>query len=156
MNEEKIRSLVKQLGVKDNTHEEFAWLELKPLGVSLMPYFLECFPQAKKLQARRSILFHAIRFARINDEAFQLGLLGLNDRSSIVRYRACCVLAYSLRRDAIPFLEKLLNHLDLKTVADAKAAIDAISNQNHHYFLDRNHTGGIFWQVNDGDTPKLY
>jgi hypothetical protein len=41
----------------------------------------------------------------------------------------------------------LLGHSDAKTVEDAKAAIDAIQNGNHHNFVDRGHSGRIFWEV---------
>lgn len=98
-------------------------------------------------------MFRIIRYGRTSEVAFQLGLAGLCDRATIVRYRACGVLAYSLRRDALPHLEALLGHPDHKTVEDARAAIDAIKRKNHHYFVDRDHTDQIFWEVMDGNTP---
>ena len=30
-------------------------------------------------------------------------------------------------------------------MGDAKAAIDAIKHRNHHYFVDRKHSGRIQW-----------
>jgi hypothetical protein len=130
----------------------------RPLGSSFVLWarrsFLnlaEIYPNIRKLEGRRAVVFHAIRHARTTEAAFQLGVAALNDRASIVRYRACCILAYSLRRDAIPYLEKMLAHKDGKTAADALAAIDAIKCQNHHYFVDRDHSGRQFWRVNDGD-----
>jgi len=30
---------------------------------------------------------------------------------------------------------------------DARAAIDAIKSKHHNYFIDRDHTGHIFWEV---------
>jgi hypothetical protein len=68
-----------------------------------------------------------------------------------VRYRACGLLAYSLRADALPELEPLLGHRDQRTVEDARAAIDAIRSHNHHFFVDRGHSGRSFWEVNKGD-----
>jgi hypothetical protein len=106
------------------------------------------------LEGRRAILFHTIKHARTSEAAFQLGVAALADRASIVRYRACGVLAYSLRRDALPHLHALTAHKDQKTAGDARAAIDAIERQNHHYFVDRDHTGQTFWEVNEGDTPR--
>jgi hypothetical protein len=70
-----------------------------------------------------------------------------------VRYRGCCILAYSLRRDAVPALQQLLSHSDTKTADDAMAAIDAIKHRNHHYFVDRDHSGRMFWEVQPGDRP---
>jgi hypothetical protein len=59
--------------------------------------------------------------------------------------------AYSQRPEALSHLKVLLAHPDARTVEDAKAAIDAISSRNHHYFVDRGHSGRSFWQVNEGD-----
>jgi len=128
-------------------------VQLRPLGAAVVPYLAEFYPNAKMLEGRRAILYHAIRHSRTTEAAFQLGVAGLSDRASIVRYRGCCVLAYSLRHDAIPHLEVLLAHKDRKTAEDARAAIDAIKRNNHHYFVDRDHTGQMFWEVNEGDTP---
>jgi hypothetical protein len=151
MDESQIKELVRRLDTGDRSQEEAAWEQLRPLGASVVPYLAAIYPVMKKLEGRRAVVFHAIRHARTTEAAFQLGVLALNDRASIVRYRACGVLAYSLRRDAIPHLEKLLGHKDQKSVADARAAIDAIECQNHHYFVDRDHSGRSFWRVNDGD-----
>jgi len=150
MDENQIKELVRQLDTRQSAQEESAWERLRPLGASVVPYLAALYPEMK-LEGRRSAVFHAIRHARTTEAAFQLGLAALNDRASIVRYRACCILAYSLRADAIPHLEKLRSHKDQKTVEDAMAAIDAIKCQNHHYFVDRGHSGRQFWSVNEGD-----
>lgn len=117
----------------------------------MVPFLAECFPRTKKTQGRVALVFHAIRFARESHSAFELGVLALSDKATLVRYRACALCAYSLRDDAIPHLKLLLKHSDSKTVADAKAAIDAIRFRNHHYFVDRIHSCGTFWEVNPGD-----
>ena len=88
-----------------------------------------------------------------SEAAFRLGLAACGDKATLVRYRACGLLAYSLRADALPTLEAMLRHRDRRTAEDAAAAIDAIRSRNHHYFIDREHTGRIFWQVGDGITP---
>ena len=67
---------------------------------------------------------------------------------------ACEVLAYSLREDTIPFLEPLLQHPSARTRDEAAAAIDAIKHKNHHYYLDRTHSGNAFWVVNPEDDPS--
>jgi hypothetical protein len=151
MDPARIRQLVKQLDTAKARDEEEAWVQLKPLGKDVVPYLAEFYAQARKWQGRVSLLFHSIRHARTSEAAFQLGVDGLRDKATMVRYRACGLLAYSLREDAIPHLEELLCHPDSKTVADAKAAIDAIRQKNHHYFIDRTHSGRSFWDVNPGD-----
>lgn len=151
MDDHEARALVAAFDTKDNAARGAAWEKLRPLGERVLPFFEEFLPSARRLEARRNIAFHSIRFARTNDAAFRIGLATIRDRSSIVRYRGCCVLAYSLRRDALPHLRELLAHADSKTAEDAKAAVDAIENQNHHYFMDRGHSNRSFWHVTDAD-----
>jgi hypothetical protein len=151
MEEREIRHLIAALDTDEAGKAEKAWALLRPLGPAILPYFLEAFPKTKKWKGRVSLVFHSIRYGRSHPEAFELGVKALTDKSTLVRYRACGVLAYSLRKDALPHLEGLLGHPDKKTAEDAKAAIDAIRNKNHHYFIDRDHTGKVFWQVNEED-----
>ncbi|WP_156374673.1 hypothetical protein [Pseudorhodoferax sp. Leaf274] len=146
-----IREGVDKLQAKTVNGEEEAWAVLKPLGIEVVPYLLEAFPRFRRWQARTSLMYHAIRYARRSNEAFQLGLLGTKDKSTLVRYRACGLLAYSLRKDALTSLQQLLTHSDQRTVQDAVAAIDAIERQNHHLFIDRNHSGQSLWVVSDED-----
>ena len=148
MSEVEIKLLVSQMDTADSTVEEATWEKLRPLRECVVPYLLEFFPNAKKWQGRRTIVYHALKYARTSEAAFQLGIVAIKDKATMVRYRGCCVLAYSLRKDAIPHLTELLKHEDKKSVEDARAAIDAIKNQNHHYFRDRDHTGKIVWNVN--------
>ncbi len=146
-----IRIIVKRLETTHSLEEEEAWGLLRPLGSNAVPYLREAYPRFRKWQGRVSLVFHSIRFARSNEDAFQLGLSATKDKATLVRYRACGLLAYSLRTDALPALEALLSHSDSKTVEDAAAAIDAIRHQNHHYFVDRTHSGRTTWVVNDED-----
>ena len=83
--------------------------------------------------------------------ASALGRKAIGDKSYMVRYRACMVLAYSLRTEAIPALQPLLQHADTRTREDAARALDAIQHQNHHYFVDTQHSGRSFWVVNEPD-----
>lgn len=147
MNATEIRELVLRLDTTKQLEAENAWLELKPLGASVVPYLAEAYFKIKKWQGRVSLVFHSIKYAKVSEEAFELGLEALNDNATMVRYRACGLLAYSQRKDAISHLKKLLKHKDSKTVEDAKAAIDAIKKKNHHFFIDRNHTGKMFWEI---------
>ena len=151
MEPDKIRAYVTRLETTKSLEAEAAWAELRPLGIEVVSYLAEAYPKMKKWQGRVFLVFHSIRYAKESEDAFQLGIMALNDRATLVRYRACGLLAYSQRKAAIPHLKKLLRHEDDETVADAKAAIDAIKNQNHHYFIDREHSGTSFWQVTEED-----
>ena len=146
-----IRALVLHLDTTIARDEEETWEQLRSLGVAVVPYLLEAYRTFRKSKGRVSLVFHAIRYARTSEEAFRLGIEALSDKATLVRYRACGLLAYSQRPDAIPHLKAMLTHPDARTAEDARAAIDAISRGNHHYFVDRDHTGRSFWQVNEGD-----
>lgn len=151
MDDARIRELVGKLDTAKALEGENAWEELKPLGAAVVPFLAEFYPKARKWQGRAALIFHAMAYARTSETAFQLGLAALKDKATIVRYRACGVCAYSLRSEAIAPLKQLLQHPDSQTVADARAAIDAIQHRNHHYFMDRDHSGRSFWEVNPGD-----
>jgi hypothetical protein len=151
MTPDEIREQVRRLDTTAVRQEEEAWGRLRELGASVVPYLAEGYPSFRRWQGRASLLFHCIRHARASEEAFRLGLLALADKATQVRHRACGLLAYSQRPEALPGLRALLDHADSRTVADAKAAIDAITHRNHHYFVDRDHSGRAFWQVNEGD-----
>ena len=151
MEPEAIRKAVAELDTTRNADEEASWGKLRGLGEHVVPWLVGAFPSFRTWQGRVALVFHAIRYARTSDESFQLGAIGCRDRSYMVRYRACGLLAYSLRVDALPHLEPLLSHKDARTAEDARAAIDAIQSRNHHYFVDRSHSGRSFWSVNEGD-----
>jgi hypothetical protein len=156
MNADEIRALVSRLDATNAADEENAWDELRPLGAEVVPYLAEAYPRMKKWQGRVACVFHSIRYARTSDAAYELGIAALQDRATLVRYRACGLLAYSLRREAIAHLKKLRRHSDKETADDARAAIDAIKKQNHHFFIDRRHTGQVHWRVNEEDTPACH
>jgi hypothetical protein len=122
-------------------------------GPRSVPFLVEAYGRSRSWKARSALLFYVIPFARESEPAFELGLRAIHDRSYAVRYRACMILAYSLRRDALPDLERLREHSDHRTREDAEAAIDAVRNANHHYFIDRDHSERHFWVVNAGDQP---
>lgn len=154
MTEDQIKELISKMDTTKSLEAESAWLELRPLGESVVKYLAEAYPKMKKWQGRVSCVFHCIRYARSNQVAYDLGIAALQDRATLVRYRACGLLAYSLREDAIPHLKKLATHTDAQTASDARAAIDAITNKNHHYFVDRHHSGSTFWEVNPEDIKR--
>ena len=88
---------------------------------------------------------NVLRFSRTHSNVFELDLRALKDECWEVREEACGLLAYSLRREAIPNLQKLLSDPKDRVKKSAQAAIDAIENQNPHYFFDREHCDNIYW-----------
>lgn len=147
MDADQIRQTVRRFDTTDMPEVEAVWDQLRPLGATVLPFFVEEFPRIKKWQGREAMVYHAIKFARTSDLALRLAEIAAQDRSRIVRYRATQLLAYSLKQEALPILQKLLSHPDAKTTEDARAAIDAIVHQNHNYFMDRAHSGSVKWEV---------
>jgi hypothetical protein len=131
-------------------HRLFQQYGLEPL----IPLLASAYPLIRCCSGRARILFWLPRYARKHQEVVSLALSALADRSYIVREYACSILAYSLRPDVIPQLTSLQAHPDLKTRTAAAAAIDSISSKNHHYFVDRKHSGSTFWGASQGDVPK--
>jgi hypothetical protein len=132
-----------------------AWDRLRPRGVPATPDIVKAYRAARTGAARAAVVTRATRFARDSESVFRLGVEALADRSGPVRERACGLLAYSLRREAVPRLLPLLDHPDPGTTADARAAIAAILSQDHHLFKDRSFTGQVFWIVRPTDLEQL-
>jgi len=149
----RIRSQLERFDTPDREVREDVWTEL-PDGPELMPLLLEAYPHTRRMEARISMQYEATFFARVSEAAFQLGILGCGDRSKFVRDRACGVLAYSLRRDALPALRPLLRDPDAFTRETAENAIRAIKLLNHSLYWG-GPAGQTIWVVNKGDDPNL-
>ena len=140
-----IATLVKRLGSAPGVEEQdAAWSELRPYGPAVLPFLLSELQSTRKWQGRCAIICFALKFARTESLAVALARAALYDKSRWVRYRACELLACALSRESIVDLKNLLHHSDQNTVADARAAIDAIQSKNHNFFIDRQHSGRVF------------
>jgi hypothetical protein len=148
-----IRRMVGEYALRSSYGSEPHFKEISSLGAVVVPYFLEAFPKARRWQQRASFLYAANRHCRTSRDAVTLAIKALNDRSREVRYRACLLLACSLDETALDSLASLQDHSDLRTREDVAAAIDAITSQNHNYFVDRTHSGKITYNFSNG--PKL-
>ena len=119
--------------------------KLEQLETPLSSILLNHYRIAKKWQVRSSCVFYSIAYARDEEDAVKLGIEALLDKSKVVRYRACMLLACSLNKNALEALRQLeLSAKDIETIENAKAAIDAIENQNTNWFVDRNHSRKVF------------
>jgi hypothetical protein len=148
----RIESLVRDLDTTSTREHMRAWQYLRPLGGDVVPFFLEFFPSALTLDGKISLLVYALPYARESDAAVRLGILALGDASRTVRHHACGLLAYSLSTAGVPALRTLLAHREARTRADARSALDAIAEQNHHLYIDRDRVG-VWWLVRPGDAP---
>jgi len=143
------QELLNDLDGSGSDKEFYAINELRKLGNELPKLLLERYRTARKWQVRSSCVYHSIRYARSSNDAVELGVLALSDKSQKVRYRACMLLAYSLDKSVLSTLMKIecITSHD-ETLLDIRAVIDAIENQNSDYFVDRDHTGNVTLRVN--------
>lgn len=154
LREEQIALAVDRLDTRDADQLDAAWAELRPLGYGVVPYLLAAYPRFRTWQGRTAMAYHATRYARISTDAVELGLLALADKSYMVRYRACGLLAYALDSDALAALDRVARHDPREMVAhSALAAMNAIKAGNHNLFADRSLSGRTSWSVNPGDAP---
>lgn len=144
--QELVRKLANAFDASKRSEIDGAWATANSMGVELPLLLIEAFPHIGKWQGRASILRYIGKFSRESEPVFNLGLTAVHDKAYDVRHYACALLAYSLRREALQTLDSLLKHSDRRTVQDAKAAIDAIKSNNHHFFRDRDHSGRIKWE----------
>ncbi|WP_152032956.1 hypothetical protein [Gallaecimonas mangrovi] len=141
--------LLNDLDGSGSDKEFYAINELRMLGNELPKLLLDKYRTARKWQVRSSCVYHSIRYARSSNEAVELGVIALADKSYAVRYRACMLLAYSLDMNVLSSLKQLENITSHEeTLLDIRAAIDAIENQNSDYFVDRAHSGNMKLRVN--------
>lgn len=149
MNDEILGNLLSNLDGSGSDQEFNAIHELRKLGNQLPSLLLEKYRGSKKWQVRSSCVYHSIRYARDVGEAVQLGIEALSDKSKVVRYRACMLLAYSLNKEALSALKELeLNASESETAVNAHAAIDSIENQNSDFFVDHDHSGKVSLRIN--------
>ena len=148
MTSESESSIVALIDRLDGSGSDCEWSAVDRLRTALdgdLPeYLLTRYKSQRLWKPRSSYVYHATRYAKESEAAVELGKLAVSDKSNVVRYRACKLLAYSLRRELLPFLEQVLSKTaDEKTRGDIEAAMDAIAEQNHNFFADRDHSGKV-------------
>jgi len=147
-------SLLQKIRLEDTHEGSRARKELKLRVADVPKFFLEKYPGVKSWNVRCAMVCWAAAYSRENEAAYKLGLAALSDRSKNVRFEACALLAYSLRRESLPYLRQLQESARDETTLDGtRRAIDAIEHQNHHYFLDQEHTGRAFWHFATRSNP---
>lgn len=129
----------------DGSGSDQEWTALEELRVRLKDRLpdrlLELYRKSKKWQARSACVYHSAKFATTSPSAVELAIQALTDKSQVVRYRACLLLACTQDRALLPTLHDMRDGVAEMTKADLDAAIDAIESQNRNYFVDREHSG---------------
>jgi hypothetical protein len=144
MDMKRIEELIACLNGSGSDSEWTAAMELRRLGAEFPRLLRQKFHASRSWKERSVCVYHAMRYAKENEDALALGYAAIVDKAKGVRYRGAMLLAYSLRKDALSPLRSALATLAGGPGADdLVAAIDAIKNENHNYFLDRTHSGKV-------------
>ena len=125
----------------EGAHEYFAYLdgrsptgmherieELEASGVDIPNLMMKMYKISRRWADRASCVYHCIKYATTHEDAYQLGIIALQDKSKSVRHRACILLSATQRKEAIEHLEVLLS--DETSRDDALAAIEVLLNLN--------------------------
>lgn len=149
MTHSKDSKLVNELFAKvDGSGSDKSWAAIRELkqilGTEFAQEALRRFSTEKRWNFRAALIYHCIAFSKFDAHAFQIGLSGIFDRSKAVRFRASMLLAVSQNRGALKKLEEAKKKLPETESGDLVAAMDAITNKNQHFFLDRDHSGKTF------------
>lgn len=111
-------------------------------------FVLEMFNDIRHAPVRDLFICSMLHFVRHSEVAVNVAVIGLKDKSMTVRYNAAAALAYSLDPSVIPILEAATKKEPKnENRMTYEAAIDAIEHQNHNFFVDRDHSGMVTWEV---------
>ena len=111
----------------EDMHEAIAKLEA--LGVDIPGLMMKKYRISRRWADRASCVYHCIKYARTHEDAYQVGITALQDKSRAVRHKACLLLSAAQKQEAIEHLEQLLS--DKTSRNDAVAAIDVLLNLKH-------------------------
>ena len=127
----------------DGVHEYLAYLDgrspaamqegiekLEALGVDIPDLMMKRYKFSRRWADRASCVSHCIKYAKTNEDAYQVGIIALKDKSKTVRHQACMLLSAASKKEAIEHLEELLS--DGASRDDAAAAIDVLLNLNNN------------------------
>ena len=154
MNDDVRAAIIALDGKKTWGAAEDAREALLPFGRAIFPAALELYPRLRGHRARVSLVYTAMKFALVEEDAVRLGLAALRDRSARVVHFACMLLAVSGRNDAVAPLEALLSHASAEVRGDAEAAIAAIRAGDRNRFLDRTGSGNVTLNIGGLIEPR--
>ena len=121
----------------EGVHEYLAYLDgrspadmhegiekLEALGVDIPDLMMKRYKFSRRWADRASCVHHCMKYAKTNEDAYQVGIIALKDKSKTVRHQACMLLSAAQKPEAIEHLEELLS--DEASRDGAVAAIDAL------------------------------
>lgn len=125
LDNEKFHKYLAYLDGRAPGRELKAIAKLEELGISIPNLLMKRYKVSRRWSDRALCVSHCMAYSKSNEDAYQLGIAALQDKSRTVRRKACMLLSFAQRQEAIKHLEKLLSDEALK--GDALAAIDALS-----------------------------
>lgn len=129
MNNERLHKYLTYLDGRSSANEYEAIAFLEASGIDVPGLLLKRYKISRRWSDRESCLRHSMKYAKTNEDAYQIGIMALRDRSKVVRNRACKLLSFAQKKAAIEYLEILLT--DPASRDDALTAIEELNNLDH-------------------------
>ena len=126
MNDEKLHEYLAFLDGRSSAGMQEGIEKLEALGIDIPSLMMKQYKISRRWADRTSCVYHCIKYAKTHEDAYQVGIIALRDKSKTVRHQACMVLSAAQRKEAIEHLEELLS--DETSRDDAVAAIDLLLN----------------------------
>jgi len=126
MNNEEVHEYIAFLDGRSPTGMHEGIEKLEALGVDIPNLMMKRYKISRRWADRTSCVHHCMKYAKTNEDAYQLGIIALRDKSKTVRHQACMLLSTAQKKEAIEHLEELSS--DLTSRDDALAAIEVLSN----------------------------
>lgn len=145
MNSDQVHKYLACLDGRAPAKKHQAIAKLEALGVNIPGILTKKYKISRRWSDRALCVYHCIKYAKTDEDAYQIGILALDDKSKTVRHRACMLLSVAQKQEAIAHLEDLLS--DNASGSDATAAIDALRNRDQNYFVDRRHSGKLVLKI---------
>ena len=133
VNSEEMHQYLDDLDGRSSGNELAAIARLEESGVNIPRLLMKRYKISRRWSDRASCVSHCMKYAKTDEDAYQLGIIALHDKSKIVRRKACILLSAAQRREAIVHLHDLLSNESSSD--DAAAAINALASLDYRQAL---------------------
>jgi len=109
VNDAEVLKELAYLDGRTSADEHKAIAKLEALWVNVPNLLIKRYRVSRRWSDRASCVNHCTKYAKSNENAYQIGLIALYGKSKTVRSRACKLLSAAQKREAIEYLENLLS-----------------------------------------------
>lgn len=134
LNSAEMQKYLDYLDGRSSGNELAAIAKLEESGVNIPRLLMKRYKISRRWADRASCVNHCMKYAKTDENAYQLGIIALHDKSKMVRRKACILLSAAQRREAIEHLNDLLSNES--SSEDAAAAINALASFDHRQALN--------------------